>query len=217
MSRWAGSNLPRRSIKERRDGETLVRSACLLAGAALLSLLIASSAAADAGLAFGILKPKKPPAVIDFTLPGPDGKTVALKDFRGRVVLLNFWATWCQPCKIEMPSMQRVYDKYRAQGLVILALSVDAKGERVVKPFLDKYKFSFPVALDADMKIMGKFKVRGLPTTLVLDAQGKELGRIIGGREWDGKAALRYLEEVLKANEKSAQIPPSRKTTSTPR
>ncbi len=106
-----------------------------------------------------------------FTLKTLEGKEISLKDLRGKVVLLNFWATWCPPCKEEMPLFAEVYEKYKDRGFEILAVSTDTKPE-TVKKFVKEYKFPFPILID-DGKISEKYRVQGLPTSFLINREGK--------------------------------------------
>src|SRR5688500_6252056 len=85
---------------------------------------------------------------VDFALPDLHGKTVRLSELRGRPVLVNFWATWCYPCRVEMPSMNALYQGYKDSGFVILAIASDARGAETVAPFVQEYGLTFPVLLD---------------------------------------------------------------------
>ena len=103
----------------------------------------------------------------------PEGATLTLADFRGRVVLLNFWATWCGPCKEEMPAMERLYQRFREQGLVVLAVSNDSEGStRSVARFTKESGFTFPVGLDPRLRVASLYGVRVLPASLIIDRKG---------------------------------------------
>jgi peroxiredoxin len=107
----------------------------------------------------------------DFTLTDLQGKTWELKNLRGKVVLVNFWATWCPPCRKEMPDLEMLYQRFSGQGLVILAIS-DEEQAKVV-PFISNHKISYPVLLDPGRKVNELFQVDGLPKSLVYDREGK--------------------------------------------
>ena len=107
------------------------------------------------------------------TLGGLDGKTYNLDAFRGKVVLLNFWATWCPPCRREMPDMEKLYQRLSQKGLVVLAVS-DEKRE-TVEDFLKKQNYTFPVLLDPDRKVNSAFGIEGIPNSFLFDRQGKLL------------------------------------------
>ena len=95
-----------------------------------------------------LVKPPRARAAEDFTLPMPDGRRFRLSEHRGKVVFVNFWATWCPPCREEMPSMERLYRRFKSRGFTILALSIDSRGEEVVAPFVKSFALTFPVGLD---------------------------------------------------------------------
>lgn len=139
----------------------------------------------------------KPFAAPDFTLKGEDGKTYRLADYRGKVVLLNFWATWCPPCRYEMPSMERAYQKVKGEEIAILAVNV-GEDETTVFAFTGQYPVSFPLPLDLDGSVIAKYPVIGLPTTFIIDPHGLVTHRAIGGREWDDHRLLDRLRQMLK-------------------
>ena len=114
-----------------------------------------------------------------FALPDLEGKTVSSADFAGNVVILDFWATWCPPCREEMPDLVRLQSKYRDQGLQIVGLSLDAGGARDVAPFADEYNVNFTMLLAND-ELARAFDVTFVPTTLVLDRQGTIVKRFVG-------------------------------------
>jgi len=131
-----------------------------------------------------------------FRLTDVDGAPRALASFRGSVVLLNFWATWCIPCRDEMPVMERVHRSYRERGLVVLAVNFKESAPEV-RLFLDKLGVSFGTVLDTDGKVSEKYRVRGLPVTFLVDREGTLRWKAIGVREWDGPHGRAHLEEVL--------------------
>lgn len=116
----------------------------------------------------------------DFTLADLDGKQWALKDLHGKVVLVNFWATWCPPCRKEMPDLETLYQRFKDQGLVVLAISDEATDK--VKPFLAARKVSYPVLLDPGRKVNRLFHIEGIPKSFVYDRQGKLVAQSIDMR-----------------------------------
>ena len=123
-----------------------------------------------------------------FSVATPDGGTLGLGDLRGKVVLLNFWATWCEPCLEEMPAMERLARTYRERGLAVLALSVDREGAPVVRPFLKRHDLTFLVGLDPQQAVARLYRIWALPSTVILSRKGVPLFTVQGAREWDGQA-----------------------------
>lgn len=141
-----------------------------------------------------------------FTVEGLDGGVLSLADYQGKVVMLNLWATWCAPCRLEMPSMQRVYERYRDRGFEVLAVSVDAEpGIRqpdgsirgVVSDFVEELGLTFPVAVDPTGSTERLYGVNGLPTTFLIDREGRIRVRELGGRYWDQSPQVDMIEELL--------------------
>ncbi len=116
----------------------------------------------------------------DFTLTDLQGKSWTLKDLKGKVVLVNFWATWCPPCRKEMPDLERLYKKFAGQGLVVLAIS-DEESAKVV-PFIAQARYSYPVLLDPGRKVSSEFVVEGIPKSFVYDREGKLVAQSIDMR-----------------------------------
>ncbi len=107
----------------------------------------------------------------DFLLENLDGGESRLSDYRGRPVVLNFWATWCRPCRKEMPQFVEAYDKYSADGLVIIGLNLQ-EGKSIIQPFADDYGIDFPVLIDRDGEVGDEYRLLGLPTTFFIDRSG---------------------------------------------
>jgi len=133
-----------------------------------------------------------------FSVATPDRSTLALEDLRGKVVLLNFWATWCEPCLEEMPALARVEQTYRERGLAVVALSVDREGASVVIPFVKRHALTFPVGLDPRQAVAHLYRVWALPSTIVVSRTGAALFSAQGPREWDGPAGHALFEALLK-------------------
>ncbi|MCP4699489.1 MAG: redoxin domain-containing protein [Gammaproteobacteria bacterium] len=139
------------------------------------------------------------PVAPDFTLEDMDGNAYKLSDYRGKkVVLINFWATWCPPCRREMPSMQRAWEQVREENILLLAINV-GEDEGAVFEFTANYPVDFPILFDMDSKVLGQWPVMGLPTTLAIDAQGRIAYRAVGGREWDDPELLAPLRALTGA------------------
>ena len=134
----------------------------------------------------------------DFLLKTLDGQNQTLRQERGKIILINFWATWCPPCIREMPAMQRAYDKFKDQGFEILAISVDQGGSDAVREFAENLKLSFPILLDPENTAKQAYRVRALPTNYLIDRAGRVVAYGMGAREWDGEAAFNLIEHLLK-------------------
>jgi peroxiredoxin len=128
----------------------------------------------------------------DFTLTELGGKTWTLKEQRGKVVVLNFWATWCPPCRKEMPDLEKLYQQFKDQGLVILAISDEDAGK--VKPFIAKQKVTYPILLDPGRKVNELFQIEGIPKTFVYDRNGKLVAQSI-----DMRTRRQFLEMLAQA------------------
>jgi len=135
--------------------------------------------------------------MVDFVLPDLQGSLVRLSDLRGRPVLINIWATWCYPCRAEMPSINALYQDYQAKGLAIVAVATDREGKPIVAPFLQAYRLTFPVLLDPQNMLGAQLQVSGLPTSYVLDKRGRIVGFEIGARDWNSHQVRRRLDQLL--------------------
>ena len=160
----------------------------------LLTLsLLAGPAMAGERTPLRPLEPRIPAP--DFTLQDMDDETHRLSDYRGRVVLVNFWATWCPPCRREMPSMQRAWEQLRPEGIEILAVDV-GEDEETIFTFSGELELEFPILLDHDATAVEKWPVRGLPATFVVDPEGRIAYQVVGGREWDDPAIMEQLRQL---------------------
>lgn len=169
-----------------------------------LPALFVLSAAADDGPPLGEQfrnSFQTPPAVLtapDTVFAGADGVELQMADFRGRVLLVNFWATWCLPCVREMPSLDRLQAKLSDEGLVVLTVSNDRGGEPVIRRFYEELSLqNLGVYSDARAKLAAAFGVRGLPTSYIVDADGTLLGRVQGHAEWDEPDAVALIRYYL--------------------
>jgi peroxiredoxin len=129
----------------------------------------------------------------DFKLIDTQGKAHTLSDYRGKVVIVNFWATWCEPCRKEMPSLQRAWERLRAKDVVVLAVNW-GEAAPTVEQFLKDAQVDFPVLLSVDDDMIARWSVKGLPTTFVIDPQGRLAYQVAGDLEWDDP---RILDTVL--------------------
>ena len=130
-----------------------------------------------------------------------EGKTVSLRDFADKLVLVNLWATWCAPCRYEMPSLERLQTRL-GEKITILAISEDRGGSKAVAPFIAKLGLrAVKIYLDPESAVGGAFKVDGLPTSFLIDRQGRVLGRVEGEAEWDSPKMLTILDPLLTEDE----------------
>jgi thiol-disulfide isomerase/thioredoxin len=133
---------------------------------------------------------------IDFTLPLLDGTRVTLSQLKGKVVFLNFWATWCGPCVSEMPSMEAVYQKLKNKGFEILAVNLgDSRSE--VSAFMKEYKLNFPAVLDERDITSDYYNIQAVPTTYIIDRRGLIIARLIGSTNWNTPRIISALETAL--------------------
>lgn len=135
---------------------------------------------------------------VDFRLPDLLGKPVRVSEYRGQVILLNLWATWCPPCRVEMPTMEAAYRRYRDRGFVVLAVSVDTGPASEVAAFVRGLALSFPVLLDPEGATIRSYRAPGLPLTVLIDRRGVVMRRVPGALDWDGEAAREAIEALLK-------------------
>ncbi|NGZ94650.1 MAG: thiol-disulfide oxidoreductase [Nitrospira sp. WS110] len=150
----------------------------LLSGVLLLSAMVLISAGGV--WAMGSRVPAVGTTAEDFQLSDLAGKQQSLSQYRGKVVLVNFWATWCKPCTTEMPAMQAIYDKLRDKGFVVLAVN-ELEDEAKVREHIQQYGHTFPVLLDRDNKVANQFGVFGLPVSVFIDEKGVVQEYIKGG------------------------------------
>ena len=135
----------------------------------------------------------------DFALKTLDEKTVRLSDLRGnKVVLINFWATWCPPCRLEMPTMQKIYSEYKGRGFEIFAINIEPDAKEEIREFMEELRLTFPVLLDHDMKVTRKYRLIGLPVSFLIDRQGIIRAKEVGYHDWTEKASRKQVESLLK-------------------
>jgi peroxiredoxin len=167
-----------------------------LTAVSLLSIASAGEAE-DAFRSLSLIRPSTLKPAPDFTVPGLSPTPVRLADFTGQVVFLNFWATWCLPCKEEMPSMERLYRRHKARGFSIVALSIDMAPAATVAAFVKELGLTFPIGLDPKMEVAERFRVLGLPASFLIDREGRTVAVAVGPRDWDGAAAHAVVETLL--------------------
>ena len=132
----------------------------------------------------------------DFTLTTLDGTPMRLKDLRGKVVFLNLWATWCPPCREELPTMVRFYQEYRDRGVEILAVSEDTD-PRAVRKMVARQGLTFPVLMDENKRVYGLYRATGVPETHLIDKAGKVRASQLGPFDWTDPGVLRTIDKLL--------------------
>jgi peroxiredoxin len=132
----------------------------------------------------------------DFSLAGFDGTKVSLKDFRGKLVFLNFWATWCVPCREEMPAMQRLYQEFKDKSFVVLAVNVKDRKQDAIN-FLKELKITYPAAFDPEGQVGLLYGAWGLPTSYLIGPKGEGLARAWGPAEWYSSEARNLISQIL--------------------
>ena len=190
-----------KTLSARLHSQPLQRLSLLLLGATLgiSSIVTAAPPLPEMSHTLTALKPAK--AAKNFTLPDLDGKPKRLSDYRGKVVLVNFWATWCPPCRREMPSMERLSQRLKDQPFVILGINQQEDPERVfvftaqVDP-----SPSFPILFDRNSKVANAWGVLGLPATFIVDQKGRVVYRAMGGREFDHPEIEQAIRGLLKTS-----------------
>lgn len=133
---------------------------------------------------------------IDVTLPDLNGRQVSLSDFKGKILFVNFWATWCPPCREEMPSMEKLHAQLKHKAFVMVAIDLQEPAS-AVKEFFKEFKLTFMALLDASGEIGLLFGIRSIPTTLVLDKNGMIIGVAVGPRNWAGKKSIALFEYLI--------------------
>jgi len=144
----------------------------------------------------GVLPPISISAQVEISLRDLNGKRVSISDFRGKIVFLNFWATWCPPCRKEMPSMEKLHKRFKDKNFAMIAIDLQEPAE-VVKKFFKKYKLTFTALLDSKGEVGTRFGIRSIPTTFILDKTGRIIGKVVGAREWGSKKAIALFEYLI--------------------
>lgn len=141
---------------------------------------------------------KAPRALPQVRFRDADGRVTSLADFRGKVVLLNIWATWCVPCRVEMPTLDRLQAELGGEKFEVLALSIDRAGLEKVRDFYDDIGLRhLSIYIDSSAKATRQLRAFGLPTTLLIDREGREIGRLIGPSEWDSPEMIDFIQSQL--------------------
>lgn len=159
-------------------------------------LYSATAATGDPFAALRITRVTTGAPLAPFDLKALDGETVRSEDLSGKVVLLNFWATWCGPCKEEMPSLARLQTQFDPAQVRVVTVTADIYPHGI-KQFLDQLGIRLPVLFDEDQELSRSFMVRGLPTTVLIARDGQPVGRAVGPRAWDSQDSIALVRQVL--------------------
>lgn len=170
----------------------------VLCAALLLAALPAAAAgtATDPMQALGLRAPNEAVAAPEFSLSDLTGKKVQLKALRGKLVFLNFFATWCGPCREEMPGMERLFRMHQDKGFVVLAVNME-ESAKTVRPFIQQLKLSFPIVLDSEGAVTRDYGVRALPVSFLIGRDGNIRWRAIGGRDWESAEARQLFAQLV--------------------
>jgi peroxiredoxin len=150
----------------------------------------------DLFLKIGIqsIKNKRAP---NFSLRDLNGNVVEFKNFKGKLIFLTFWATWCGPCKKEMPSLEALYQQFKYKDFSIVSIALDYEKSSSVKEFIKKNGYTFPVLVDPKNHTVDLFQVKGIPTTILIDKQGMIIGKAMGPREWNKPEVISLINILL--------------------
>jgi thiol-disulfide isomerase/thioredoxin len=132
---------------------------------------------------------------VEIRLKDLNGRQVSLSDFKGKIVFLNFWTTWCYACRIEMPDMEKLHQKFKNENLKMVTINLQESASQV-KQFFKDFKLTFTALLDSDGEVGAHFMITAIPTTFILDKEGIIIGKVMGPREWDGKKAFALFEHL---------------------
>ena len=144
-----------------------------------------------------------------FSMQSLDGGELTLSHYQGQYLLINFWATWCGPCKVEMPSLEKLHRRFKDRNLTVLAVSNDIFGAQVVEPYIRGQNFTFTVGLDPKLKTSNQFGVVSLPTTFLIDPHGKIIGVLNGAENWSDPNTLLYFDQLLAKSVPAAETHPT--------
>ncbi len=144
-------------------------------------------------------------------LEGLNGEKVQLAALKGKVIFLNFWATWCGPCREEMPSMEALYQHYKERDFLFLTISIDYEGRELVRKFIERHRYRIPILLDPAGKTLELFEISRIPATLIIDRNGRMIGRVIGPRNWSSPEVFSLVNQMLMLHDRPGVVSLSRR------
>ena len=134
----------------------------------------------------------------NFSLEDLNGQKVELKNFKGKVIFLNFWATWCGPCKEEMPSIESLWQWFKGKDFLLLSISVDYEGVKPVKEYVEKQRYTFRVLIDPQCQTLDLYEVKAIPTTLIIDKKGQIIAMAVGPKDWKSPEARSLVDLLIR-------------------
>lgn len=181
----------------------------VLTVAAIAALLLAGSGA-PLHPAFAEEEPvvEAPP----FSLPSLSGKTVSLSDYRGKWVFVNFWATWCGPCVIEMPALNNMFHEFKGEKFDMVAISIDDVDIKAVEKFVNDLKVDFTVLYDDKKDVQKAYGIRSVPMTFMINPNGAVVAKANGMREWDHPEMIKFLRDLMDNEKNNAKTPEPKQT-----
>ena len=194
-----GSGAQRPSIDSRRRFMNHRRPSMTLA-VLIMTLMVATAAWAAPRPPDKLAMHPQPRPVPEIVFTDDTGERMTLADFRGKVVVLNIWATWCPPCRREMPTLDRLEAELSGDRFAVVALSVDQSGREVVREFFEEEGIDqLGLYIDTSARVLADLRIRGIPTTLILDAEGREIARVSGEADWAEPAMMKYFRGLVAA------------------
>jgi thiol-disulfide isomerase/thioredoxin len=136
---------------------------------------------------------------VEIRLKDLNGRSVSLSDFRGKIVFLNFWTTWCYTCRIEMPDMEKLHQKFKNKDFAMVTINLQESAPQI-KQFFKDFKLTFTALLDSDGEVGARFMITAIPTTFILDREGIIIGKVMGPRKWDGNKAFALFEHLTNSS-----------------
>lgn len=147
----------------------------------------------------------------NFCLEELNGEKVQLAALKGKIIFLNFWATWCGPSREEMPSMEALYGHYKEKDFLFLTISIDCGGREPVRKFIERHRYRIPILLDPAGKTLELFEISRIPATLIIDRNGRVIGRVIGPRNWSSPEVFSLVDQMLMLRDRPGIVFPSRR------